>query len=75
MIAGDSPASREQFIDFEEMIICERNPEKIAEKTLFLRANPSVVEKLEINSRKAFLERYSFSVLGLKLIDYLNEIC
>lgn len=75
IIAGDSPAIREQFTDLEEMVICERNPEKIAEKILFLKANPSVVEKLEINSRKAFLDKYSFSVLGLRLVNYLQEIC
>jgi len=75
IIVGDSPAIREQFTDLEEVAISERNPAKIAEKILFLRANPSVIKKLEINGRNAFLKKYSFSVLGSTLINYLIEIC
>jgi glycosyltransferase involved in cell wall biosynthesis len=75
IIAGDSPAIREQFDDFQELLICQRNPESLAEAILLLRENPFIVNKLEINSRNAFIKKYSFPILGAKLVEYLKEIC
>jgi hypothetical protein len=75
MITGDRPAICKQFAYFEENVFYQRNPEIIAEKIFFRITNPWVVEKLKINKQKAFLVRYSFSDLKLKLIDYLYEIC
>lgn len=75
MITGDKPAICTQFIYFEDNVIYQRNPGIIAEKTFFRISNPWVVEKLKINKQKAFLVRYLFSDLRLKLMGYLYETC
>ncbi|MFZ3069764.1 MAG: glycosyltransferase [Anaerolineaceae bacterium] len=74
VITGESPATRAQFTNMQDLILCERNPESLANAILLLSENPEMREQIGANALLKFQSNYSLTSLGKSLLDYLSEL-
>lgn len=74
IITGDSAGVKEFLTDNETAIFCERaNAEDLAQKTLILKNDPILRERLGQNARTEFENKYTPQIIVSKLLEKLDE--
>lgn len=75
MITSNTPAIREEFINNENIILCERrNPGSIAKSILKLKNDEELRKKISINGYTLFKNKFSINHIGKTLVNILNNI-
>lgn len=74
VITGTSLAIQDQFTDEVELKMCERSGQAIAEAIIHLKENPGMIERIGINARQSFFEKYSINALGRLLCLHLENL-
>jgi len=75
IITGDSPASREVFIDEHHCVLCEMaNPKALADSILKLKEDEELRNKISRNGYSLFKKRFSPKSIGEELKGYLCDL-
>lgn len=75
VINANTPAIREMFKDNYNLVFCKiANSQSLSDKILNLKNNPQLRERLAINSYKLYKERFCPKVIGLELLNFLEEL-
>jgi glycosyltransferase involved in cell wall biosynthesis len=68
VITGDGPAVRRQLVHGENVYLCERaNPRSLVEAIEALKKNPELRQSIGTKGHSLYCERFTPSVLGLRL--------
>ena len=74
VITGDSAAAHELLQDSETAMFCKRaDPADLANKILFLKKNPKIVNTLGNNARQLFLQSYTPQLVVNELLTLFNH--
>jgi glycosyltransferase involved in cell wall biosynthesis len=73
LITADSPAIRELFDDTQMMLVPTANPQALADGIMRLRDDKNLAKKLAENGYAQFNRFATPPVLGLELLDSINE--
>ena len=75
IINGDSPAVREILTDGETAIFCVRaSAQDLANKIIMLKNDRSLLERISVNARKLFEDKYTPRIIVKKLIEDLSNV-
>jgi glycosyltransferase involved in cell wall biosynthesis len=75
VIVGDSPATRELFVDGENALLCQMgSAESLAAAVTRLAADPSLAERLAVNGYELYRSRLRPEVVVAPLLQVLAEL-
>lgn len=75
VITADTLAARELLIDGVNAFLCPKaDPQKLAEKILFVRSQPDIADKAAKNGRRLFETKLKEKILGAEVLEYINEL-
>ncbi len=74
VVTADSEVMRETFIDNENIMLClPKDGESVADAIKKLKDNPGTLKKIQENSYRIFMKKYSMKQVGKSLHKVLQE--
>ncbi len=75
VLSGDSPAVRDAFNNYEEIILCDRNdPNSLASEIINIIQNPFVIDIISRKAHSKFNQLYSIKANGIRFANLLTSI-
>ena len=75
MITCESPAIKELFNNYENILLCKSSdPESLADAILELKNNIKLRERIKQNGYVLFKENCSIDIIGKRLITIFNSV-
>lgn len=75
VLSGDSPAVRDAFINYEEIILCDRNdPNSLAHEITSIVQNRFVIDEISRKAYSKYNQSYSIKANGIRFAGLLTSL-